>query len=420
VNLARTLSTSAAAALMVTGLGCNADHGIRRASDLDDLAFDTRAKNIAVIVGAPNDLPGIDYDVDMMKRALAAEGRGFEVRTVWKPSAAELVKQTAAAAADVGDGGTLFFFFSGHGAESGHLMAQPGFVNFDDVTAGIKKARSKPLKRFVAMIDSCFSGQMVDGQMAVARGDGQAAGTFSLQEDSAQEAAALEQLGGGVADATMTSLVGKNAESSSYAGQMAEQILVVAAANRVTTSLAGTRGSTFTKSVYEALRSLETKPSATIREFLAVTKEKTRSASGGHHTPVYRVFPAESVLNDRLTGSDATTVDPSQTDPVVTPDVDADLFLALKDAGADGSSPLVVSAKTGLKRMSICAGTKTECTSASATLVAFDPSSLTISGRGVFDSRAALSIEANKTYTLIGISEDDKVISARSFQFQAK
>ncbi|MEY4630411.1 MAG: Caspase domain, partial [Pseudomonadota bacterium] len=135
------------------------------AGKLRELSYDPSAQNIALLFGAPNGLPGIPEDLESMKAVLEDPqgGNGFKVVLINEATSEQILDATRKAAVDAGENGTIFWYFSGHGAESGTLMTVGGMLPFSKVTDVVRDARQTPVKRFYAMFDSCFSGQMVDG-----------------------------------------------------------------------------------------------------------------------------------------------------------------------------------------------------------------------------------------------------------------
>jgi hypothetical protein len=404
----------------MTGCGSGNQH-----SGLRDLAASRDAKNIAVLVGAPTNLPGIDLDLNMMNEVLSGPNGAFEVRRSWRQSASAVVETVRQAAVDVGDNGTLFFFFSGHGAQNGQLLAESGgMLDFDRITAAIKESRTRPLKRFMVFVDACFSGNLVNGTVAVGRDDRPDATVVALRSNDGEEASdssvslsdMSEMLTGKV-----TAAVTKN--STSYAATLTEQLLVLSAANRNTTSLAGGDGSTFTKGVWQAFRDMAKNRSTTIRSFLKQVHENTRRNSGGHHTPVYRVFPEKAVLDDLLSGTSepdagggTVTNPPTSTESGDLAGIDADVAIALGTADANGRAQAFIAGKAGLKRLLVCRGTRAQCVASPVAALDFTLSQKQISGRTVYESAPALTLPENEVFTVIGYGADSKIVSAASFR----
>lgn len=340
-------------------------------AQLDDMAFRRGAPNVALLIGEPNGLTGIDLDLNMMDETLNREtGGSFEVRRIWREDAQAVVEATRQAALDVGDEGTLFWFFSGHGSTDGQLITEPGAVDFDDVAAAIKASRAKPLKRLMLFVDACFSGNLVDGRNEVARGETEGA-TFSLVENGAESLAEL-------ATRSLSPKAGR------YSATLADQLLVVAAADAQTESLAGNDGSTFTKGVWQAFHAAREDSETTIASFLDQVSRNTLANSGGQHFPVYKAFPGATLLNERLSSEE------SAAPPVF-------LFMAEEDAG--GSTPLFLSCEKDRSVTAVCVGAAADSCSP-ATGVAIHELAAR-AGRRYFATNSGLRAQAGETLTVV-------------------
>ncbi len=78
----------------------------------------------------------------------------------------DITTSLTSAASQVGDGGTLYWIHSGHGADNGTLCTTGNpteWVELSDSMAAIKKGREgkPPLKRLVMFVLSCFSGEFI-------------------------------------------------------------------------------------------------------------------------------------------------------------------------------------------------------------------------------------------------------------------
>lgn len=158
-------------------------------SNLNNLSANAKAKNIAVLFGGPAEIQNppskmdkkttssfqntINKDLQRMSEMLT--DLGFEVHQKPLATKEEIISMSAKHAADVGSDGTLFWYFSGHGSagdkksgrEKGCLETVDGCLTFEPVAAAIKAARTTPIKRFLFVSYSCFSGQFVNGNLAI-------------------------------------------------------------------------------------------------------------------------------------------------------------------------------------------------------------------------------------------------------------
>lgn len=401
---------------------------------LRDLAFDSSAKNIALLFGAPNGLPGIGDDLNQMKKVLedSSAGNAFEVIVINEATKEKILEATRDAAVRVGQNGTLFWYFSGHGAQDGTLMTIGGMLPFSQVTDAIKASRDTPVKRMFAFFDSCFSGQMVDGG-AVVKGE-TLAGSAMLKEAAesyAQSAADTFHDSGPIA------VMAPNAY---------EQLIVMSASQRSETSLATSAGSMFTNSVANVFRDFKkSKPGATIGDFLTAVSADTRQSSGGHHTPAYRVMPEQAVLGDSLfkTGNSGQTPAP-QSNPNV-PRIDsgsdslqppaqpqaqpqsgpARLIVGLGASNeSNGSARLYVLTAAPVTKVGICSGSKNVCVNNPQVFLEFRAATAQSvfarvpSGGFVLESVKPLVLESGKPVTFLGFDAAGKVVVARSVKFR--
>lgn len=264
-------------ALGVTSVSLSFACSSPQESDLLHLTADENATNIALLFGAPQTgtssaLAGIDVDLANMQSVLEGGRLNFRVVKLNGASREDILQLTRQYASQVGSTGTLFWYYSGHGAQDGRLVPEGAgysdMLSLSELKAAMTYDRSSPIKRLIMASDSCFSGHWVDGDHAIISSEAMN-DTFS--------------------------------NSSLY-----EQALVMSAATSSETAqvLNGAVGSAFTYSLRHAFDSLESDESATIKDLVDTTDGNMRSAleSYGrqqHHT-VYRAFPTAKILNETL------------------------------------------------------------------------------------------------------------------------
>ncbi len=224
------------------------------------------AKNVALLVGVTYGLPGIDLDLKNVKEIASHPGYRFDTHELWEDEGvvANVSKNLTDLAASIPKGGTLFFYFSGHGSPEGVLM-NDRLMTIAEIRAAIEKGRKNkgPLDRLVMMFDSCYSGALLDPlrkSMLVS--------TKPLNADSFTE----------------------NLVSELKAGNRAEQywkkLFVFASSRADETSAAGADGSAFTVSLRKAFdESVLAK--STVADFVA----KTQKYTAEYHHPVARLVP---------------------------------------------------------------------------------------------------------------------------------
>lgn len=292
-------------------------------NDPKDLAYSRNAKNVALLFSAPNDLDGPPTDVKALQPIM--QGLHFKVVTISNATRSDIINETAKASKDVGEKGTLFWYFSGHGAQNGELVSQGGTgVDFKDVTKAIMQARSEPIKRLLVFVDACFSGQLVNGTSAVIGSSGSTTSSgvrsqnFNLADDENAETQADEdELAATGSEKVATSIRSAISDSYDYkSGQLFEQALVMSAARKIETSLdlGRANGGAFTyalRKTFEELDRAAGKP--TVRNLVDKTITKTKDIVDNRHIPVYREYPSKGILDDYLyePGSIQSSIQPS-------------------------------------------------------------------------------------------------------------
>lgn len=408
----------------------------RASGQLRDLAYDSSAKNIALLFGAPNGLPGIDRDLASVKSVLEdpRAGNSFEVRVINEATKEKILEATRDAAIKVGQNGTLFWYFSGHGAESGTLMTIGGMLNFSEVTDVIKSSRETPVKRMFAFFDSCFSGQMVDGSATVKSGQG---ASFGLQGD---DSTFLKQVAESYAQTAADSFH-DNSAVAVMAPNAYEQLIVMSAAQNNQTSLATSGGSIFTNAVANVFRNFKSsKPNATIGDFLNGVTDETKESSGGHHTPAYRVLPEQGVMSESLFktgGSSQNQAPPQSNQNGPQPDANggdiqpqqqsgpARLVVGLGRTNAEnGSVRLYVLTGAPVASVGLCSGTKEVCQANPQVFLNFrSAQQQTVfprvpAGGLVLEAAKPLILEAGKPVTFLGFDASGAVVTVRTVRFR--
>jgi hypothetical protein len=142
---------------------------------LSSLVYDKSAPNQAsFFVGDASGLTGVYQDTDNLTRMLSGTDWNFtvdvngpgagdddtpqtssQIEQQWIKSSVELRDKSLSA--------TMFFYFTGHGAEDGSLITPDGGFRFSQLARQVKQQRGKAFKRLVVLIDSCFSGQIATG-----------------------------------------------------------------------------------------------------------------------------------------------------------------------------------------------------------------------------------------------------------------
>lgn len=372
------------------------------AGSLQDLVYDKNASNVAVLFGVPDNLPGVRVDMRELEALFQQPEYGLKVYSYLDKNPAEIAQLTGQHSKEVDANGTLLFYFSGHGAEDGLLMAYGGMLDFNDVASAIKQNRTAPLKRLLTVVDSCFSGNLVNGNVAISNtggpqtatdnridGTGQGpgnggfwSGILGLRSDSSQkdfriyEQEYSEPLND-LTNANIFAALSPYAGTSRYGLQTStlyEQVLVLSSSRKTELSADTKSGGAFTTGFRRALAQIRNQPSATIQDLLNTT---INNVTNFGHTPVYRAEPEAIVLNDLVFGSARATSETtndtsthsgippgtSQITPSPSPQTGG-LYLALEE-DQSGLAALFVSAPNDVTEVAICIGDAAACQASS-------------------------------------------------------
>jgi Caspase domain len=284
--------------LMSSGLYLGCGRKTESTADLKFRPYDHNAKNIFMVLGGINGLDGVPTDVREMTKVLQDKSNGFNWTVESNDDAPKdyILRELTANAAAVGENGTLGFYVTGHGTESGEFLTANGFLSYTEVAEAISKGRAQPLKRLLTFNDSCFSGNWVDGQGALPeRFKSMAQPAEFFADPSNDEANAL-------ANRQAENIVEQiSTVNKSMSGKAVEQFLTFAASKKTQTSLdyGSERGGAFTWSLRQTFGSLkQTNKDATMGDLAKLTAQKTWDETQ-HHLPVFKAVP-ESMLQEKL------------------------------------------------------------------------------------------------------------------------
>jgi len=383
--------------------------GVNTAADVRGIANDNSAQNVALLFGASNDLPGIDVDLDIMTKLLQDReaGHKFQVVSELEATPAEILAITGEHAPKVGENGTLFWYFSGHGGWGSLVADGNQLIRFSAVAKAIKDSRQKPLKRLVVVIDTCNNGNLTQ---TIPRDNLSLASSANSSEEMAAEMAdaVVAAFGGNPTSKTST-----RSDSTSYSGTMAEEILVVTSSTEQQTSQATSRGSVFTLAFRDAFAK-HARERSSVNEFLETTRTLTEER--GRHTPQVRAVP-ESLLSAPLIRPIEGGVIPPQPQP----DSNA-IYVALDSVAGSADSSLArlkVATPVGAARVVICNDAAASCLAApraDLTLVA----SGSVGTRPLFVTPADFSPRSGLTFTILVYSVAGQVLASRSLQLVAR
>jgi hypothetical protein len=350
---------------------------------------DPNAKNVALIVGAPNDLSGVAKDVQEVSKLLRESNLGYEVTVIPRATVSDVMIKAKALGETLSENSTVLFYFSGHGSQQGYLFAQ-GLQQFrlssvaKSFSAGFGKGK---YKRFIAVMDSCFSGQNVNGNQAM----------FLSQPSARQSSQDLADI--------LSSSVGHMASDlkpKSDPNLPFEQALVLSAAQRNQESLdmGPSIGGAFTFALRKVLKKdLSSPGQMTLGQVLEEAKRETIRQSGGSHTPAWKAMP-ETMLDEPLT--------PVGSDPNA-------IFVAL----GESQSPLIfVSLPSNLAptAVELCRGDVAACSGVSGPtpLALIQAVDLKVASRMIFRTNGGYPVAEGDVLTMLVRTANGSVSQAQS------
>ena len=361
---------------------------------------DRSAYNVAFLVGSPNDLPGVKRDITEVSRLIREGNMGYDVVALERATVSQVMTKAKEIGQKISANSTVFFYFSGHGSENGKLFAQ-GYSTFQmsQVAREIGNAYGKgQFKRFIAVMDSCFSGQSVDGQKSMFLSNNGASEGYSVKRD--QEI--LENA---------VSSIASDVRQRSNGALPFEQALIVGASQRNQTAddLGSSIGGAFTYSWRKAFGNSLRGKGTTIGQVLNEAKTLTRRRTGGEQTPVWRSIP-ESLLNEMVEGGSISL-------PLA-----KDIFAALGGSSNGTFMFASIPASAQVAKIDLCQGEKLVCMSGSAPRIGslMPAPTLKVSGRSIFRSEQFITLNSNQTVTLVLRSVDGSAVEARSLRIGTK
>ena len=361
---------------------------------------DRSAYNVAFLVGSPNDLPGVKRDVTEVSRLIREGNMGYDVVVLERATVSQVMAKAQEIGQKLSANSTVFFYFSGHGSESGYLFAQ-GYDTFQmsqvakQIGAGYGKGT---FKRFIAVMDSCFSGQNVDGQKSMFL-----AGASVSSNDTSKSAQEILE--------NAVSSVASDVKPRANGALPFEQALIVGASQRNQTSddFGSSIGGAFTYSWRKAFGKGLKGRGTTIRQVLGEAKTLTRRNTGGGQTPVWRAMP-ESLLDEMVDAESGTL-------PLA-----KDIFAAIGGSSNGALMFASIPSSAQVASIDLCRGDKVACMSGSGQQVGrlVAAPTLKVTGRSIFRSEQYVSIQNGETLTLVLRGDNGAAIEARSMKTRAK
>lgn len=153
-------------AIFLCLLACKPRHD---STNVQSLAFDSTAPNIAVMLAAPNksktgsedDLSqhlerAFPLQVSLAKTHLASQN--FQVVPKYQATKADAIAVTSEALKAANARSTLFWFFNGHGQQGKLLMEDGQLVSLQDILNALTKNKIH-VHRIIFILSACYSGQ---------------------------------------------------------------------------------------------------------------------------------------------------------------------------------------------------------------------------------------------------------------------
>ncbi len=109
---------------------------------------------------------------------------------------------------------------------------------------------------------------------------------------------------------------------------------------------------------------------------------------------------------------------PNKPEPTI---VDRDIFLHLIDGNEKNLAEILVAGRDDLTQVHICSGTRAECLVSDRVALDFEmKSTVQIPLRRTFSSLKPLAMTTTSTFTILGRTANNKIVSAQSFRFASK
>ncbi|MEI6398683.1 MAG: caspase family protein, partial [Pseudomonadota bacterium] len=325
---------------------------------------------------------------------------GYEVVVINNATSDQILSKAQEIGQGLAPTSTVFFYYSGHGSDDGSLISQ-GFNPFrmSDVAKRISQGYGKgKFKRFIAVMDSCFSGQNVNGDDAMFL-----AGTKAKTKKSEQQML-QSSLG----------FISSEMKPKADGDLPFEQALILSAAqkNQESEDMGGDIGGAFTASWMTVMKSkLGQSGGATIQTVLDETKRTTESNTGGAHSPAWKAMP-ESMLSEPLGGGSGPA--PAS--------LAADIFVAYGDAANGAMVFLSIPDSAGAGSAELCKGEKVACSTGSGQkIMSFVAATdLKLNSRAVFRGENSITPVDGETLTVVLRKSDGSALEARSYVVKKK
>lgn len=239
-------------------------------ADSRGLSVDPEAENSALLVSSAHGLPGLDYDMDNVEAMSVHEASHFAVKRLEHgQGTTSRIADELTLLVDSSDAhASHFFYFTGHGSR-GSIYAEDRSMKVAEIKEALLKGREAwgPMARLTFMLDSCYSGSLIDP-------------ISSLKPQRFFETPQI--VGQELVDTLVEELAPKRDEAPLF-----HSLMAVVSAQSNETCLAGSKGSAFTVAMKKAWDKAATEK-LTVKEFILETQKGTK---GSH--PAARLIPAE-------------------------------------------------------------------------------------------------------------------------------
>lgn len=234
------------------------------------LSIDPYAKNNALLVSAANGLPGLEYDIENVEKMALHPNSKFSIEKLadGKGTVARIATELSRMVDSSDEGASHFFYFTGHGGR-GTILAEDRSMKVDEIKKALLKGREKwgPMARLTFMLDSCYSGSVIDPLSTL-----KPTSFLNSPQVVAQE----------IVDSLVEELSPKRNENPLF-----KSLFAFVSAQNNETCLAGSKGSAFTVAMMNAWNQAAS-GKMTVAEFISATQKGTK---GSH--PTARLIPME-------------------------------------------------------------------------------------------------------------------------------
>ena len=112
---------------------------------------------------------GVPRAVVNVSNMIKQNDLGYQIEVINNATRNQILSKAKEISSRLSPASTVFFYFSGHGSEDGELATEGyGSITLKEVTNSLgSNISGNRFKRFISVIDACYSGQSAVGSQAV-------------------------------------------------------------------------------------------------------------------------------------------------------------------------------------------------------------------------------------------------------------